>query len=300
MAIDKRQFDRVTPSIKVVEGQVEWSQDVLDLINSFQSDGVDYVYDLEPQSNNLFYAGFFRESDKPSPASYQRPFFNAAYRIKTISWNGPKLTFEHDVRTHLPKMKSHEYDVSVSIGWREDAYHSVKRYHLNWMQRWYNRGFDCLRCGPQGKFRRMAVIAFHYVNAAEQSSASVIEVPVAQPIMVFDFGGLVPEGFGDWDFSSDSDGNDQLVNITYRAARVNWFYGKNITVEGGTRDKLWAQNLDHVPDVDQKQAQVWSPTGYREDNAGIMDIKPDGKSDLERLRIVRNASSYISDESSIG
>jgi hypothetical protein len=279
------------------QGQVDWESPFLDLLNSYQADGIDYLYDLEPQSNNLFYAGFFRESDKQG-GPQQRPFFNAAYRIKSISWNGPKLSFEHDVRTHLPKMKTHDYDVSVTIEWHEDVYHSVRRYHLNWMQRWYDRGYDVLRCGPEGKFRRMSVVAFHYVNAADPKQASVIEVPVAQPIMVFDFGGLVPEGFGDWTFSHEGDQNDTAVQITYKAARVNWSYGSNITIPdpAGGNKSIWLQSTTAVP-AGVNQAKIWSPVGFAQDKAGTDASETD---DLERLRIARNATSFIVDESSIG
>jgi len=288
---------KITSSININDhGHAEWGSEFIDILNHFQADGIDYLYDLEPQSNNLFYAGFFRESDKQG-GPQQRPFFNAAYRIKSVSWNGPSLSFEHDPRTHLPKMKSKEYDVSLTVEWHEDVYHSVKRYHLNWIQRWYNRGFDCLRCGPEGKFRRMAVVLFHYVNASEASDASVIEVPVARPLMVFDFGGLVPEKFGDWKFSYDSDDNDAALSITYKAARVSWYYGKNIASEGHT-DYIWQQSTTSMRD-DPNSAQIWNPSGYYSDNANA-EVGDKNHAQLERLRIARTATSFISDEATLG
>jgi len=191
--------------------------------------------------------------------------------------------------------------VTLTIEWHEDVYHSVKRYHLNWLQRWYNRGFDCLRCGPEGKFRRMAVVLFHYVNALGASEASVIEVPVARPLMVFDFGGLVPEGMGDWNFSYDGDANDQPVSITYKAARVSWFYGNNIAVPRADRDEnsyIWLQSTTSLKD-DPRTAQIWNPSGYKEDDANIGGDRSD-TNQLERLRIARSSTSFIADESTLG
>jgi len=47
-------------------------------------------------------------------------------------------------------------------------------------------------CGVGGKFRRLTVVGYHYVNN-EKNPTSIIEAPKIEPIMSINIGGLVPE-----------------------------------------------------------------------------------------------------------
>jgi hypothetical protein len=287
-------FTGTVSSIGVEQhGQVEFKNDFLSSLDAFQADGLDYIYDLETQSMNLFYAGFFREADgrDGETTTQMRPFYNAAYRIQKVSFNLPKLTFHHHPFTHVPQMDKHEYDVHLQIDWIEDVYHSIRKYHYDWMNRWYNRAYDVLRCGPQGKFRRMSVIAFHYVNSSDDTAASVIEVPKAQPIFMIDLAGLVPTDIGDMTFDYSNDQNDQLLSIKYECSRAGWFYNKNLANQGNT--SLWNPKGSVDGDI-----QTWKPTGFEADTAGLG--QSDVNQNLEQLRIARATTSFMSAENQMG
>jgi hypothetical protein len=223
---------------------IETTPALLNLLSSYSSDGLDYIYDLEPQSQNLFYAGFFGENGTSNP------LYNAAYRIQSVSFNLPKLGFKHQKFTHMPQLDSKDYDISVTIGWLEDVKHSIKNYHLNWMDRWYSRELDVLRCGAPGKFRKMSIVAFHYVNANASAETSIIEVPEIQPILAIEIAGMVPEGIGDMKFDHSNGNNEEILSISYKASRVRWAYTTDVNLSS------------------------WNPTGYTVDNAGQNNEAP--------------------------
>ena len=267
-------------------GQATFTNDMIKKLESFAADGIDYRYDIEPRSDNLFYAGFFREGDELSPGSnQQRPFYNAAYRIKKVTVNLPKLSFEFNKFTHVPQLDKVMYDLTIGIDWIEDVYHSVQRYHLDWLQRWYNRSYDVLRCGPEGKFRRMCVIAFHYVNMS-QNYSGVIEVPGIQPVFAIDIAGMVPEDFGDFAFDYSSDGADQAVSCKYKAAHAYWLHNKDLSGP----DSIWGKMGTAPPNM-----PAWGPTKFSQDAFGERGQDEDGQ--FERLRITRNVTDFMVDNS---
>jgi hypothetical protein len=212
------------------------------VLNEFQSDGIDYLYDLEPQSNNLFYAGFFQESTGPvEDLEIKEKFWNAAYRIQKVSVNLPKISTKTDPVTKVAMLDTVSIDASVNVSWIEDVYHTVKKYHLDWISRWYNREYDVLRCGAAGKFRQLYVIAFHYIDSSTDPNA-LISTPKTQPIFLIKLMGLAPENIGSFTFDHSSDGNESTIDTTYRASKIALLYSRDILAES------------------------WNPVGFEQEN----------------------------------
>jgi len=272
-------------------------KDFIPKLESFQADGIDYLYATEPQSKNLFWAGGFRESGgidagNDKSAGLVRPFYNAAYRIRKVDIKLPTIDYEINKYTRLPIPKEINYPQEVTIDWFEDVYSSVRGYHLAWLQRWYMREFDCWRCGAQGKYRAMRVIAFHYVNDAE-SGASIIEVPKIQPILAIDIAGMAPTNFGnDWIYDYSSDGNEEMLSITYKVAKINYYY----SVELGDEKANFNANVSEEKEIFQNAAKAWTPVGFSQDGEHALN----DKLSLENVRIVRSSTSSTSTDTALG
>jgi hypothetical protein len=265
-------------SLKYTNGQLDF-EPLRSTLESFQSDGIDYLYDVEPQSNNLFWAGFFQESQAENNSSPARAFYNAHYRIRKINIPFPKLNIEMHKELRTPIFKSAEYEQDITIDWFEDVYHSVHQYHLDWISRWYSRRFDVLRCGTSGKFKQLIVIAFHYVN--DQDGPQIIESPKIQPVLAFHLAGLVPKGVPDITLDYTADGNDQMLSIQYKCGVINWLYSDQIGM-GYSVGNINEQTFSF-----SKGGRVWQPTGYNESNGTSSDYS------LEKHRVSRSATSSI-------
>jgi len=200
-------------------GQVTFMPEFINTLNAYQSDGFDYLYDLEPQSQNLFWVGYFRQAKDGN--GEVKPFYNAAYRIRKITIPMPTLDVENCDDLRAPLFKEAKYKQELEIDWFEDVYHSVRKYHLDWVARWYNRQFDVLRCGVNGKFRQCTVVAYHYINSDVNS---IIEVPEIQPIMAFKIGGLVPKDIPDITFDHEKPNNEQMLTMKYQFSLLQWVY----------------------------------------------------------------------------
>jgi hypothetical protein len=268
-------------------GQVKFD-DFIATLESYQSDAIDYLNEVEPQSQNLFWAGNFGEAFDGEKSEKQ--LFNAAFRIRKITIPMPKMDIEQQLETKAPIFKNANYTQTVQIEWFEDVYHSIQKYHLDWFSRWYNRKFDVLRCGIAGKFRQLVVTAFHYVNSEK---IQIIEMPKIQPIMAFRIGGMIPLGLPDMTFDHGGDMNDQPVAIEYRCGVIEWLYSDRIGIgEKSEKDSIWGATTS-VP-ASLSDLEIWNPIGI------VQDTDPEGDAaTLEKLRILRSTTSYQISEGSI-
>jgi hypothetical protein len=226
-----------------------------DLLN-FQQHGLDYLYDLEPTQNNLFWAGNFSDHDDTTGADSSdktkntRTFDNAQYRIRSIKLELPKLEFEEHKQLHINLIKSVTYTKQVTITWIDDVYRSVQKYHLDWYTRWYNRELDCLRCGTDGKFRGLDVVLFHYREANTTLSSPLLTVPVPEPILRLRLRGMVPKDIGSIEFDMSNAGNDGALSITYALSLCSIDYWKPL--QGNSYPT--SENSSDI------KAGIWSPT----------------------------------------
>src|SRR5574344_1014977 len=199
----------------------------IDELNNFEYDGTNYLYDMEPPQNNLFWAGNFSSgvakgtTNGYTSGSKKRVLHNAQFRIQSLDFSGPQFTFQDEPNiTHMSYPKSVTLNKEVNITWLEDVYHSVQKYHMDWMTNWYDINTDCFTTGPAGKYRLLDLVLFHYVH----SSKDMAEV-TAQPIYLITLRGLVPNGIGSFNYSMSGPG-DPTYKCTYKANYVCVFYNK--------------------------------------------------------------------------
>lgn len=206
------------------------SPDGSEELQTFQYNGVDYLYNLEPQQLNFFYpAAFFDPYDRAKggseTSSYQAHSVTMPnkmeFRIQGISgFKLPSLTIDiesFNTGFRIQNVKKPKSENNLTINWIEDSYHTVKRYHMNWMNHWYNKYLDCMVCGRKGKYRNFAFYLFHYVNINDKLGSPIYR---AKPIALFNFLGLVPENLGSMDMSYD-DGGSKPVAINYKYNGLN-------------------------------------------------------------------------------
>jgi hypothetical protein len=264
------------------------NKELLQKLEIGQWKGLEYLYDIEPQSQNLFYAGYFCEAGDGSDEYSIKMFYNAAYRIKKVSIPFPSIEVEYHPETRAPLVKNVTYNNEISIDWFEDVYHSVQKYHLDWFNRWYSREYDCFRCGIKGKFRKMALVAFHYKN---KNKESIIPIPEIEPLFAFIIGGLIPKTIPSMNFDYGSDGNDQLLSMSYGCGPIRWVYS-NKTGRGDDeiyRDKLFKYPIEAINLPDEITLPI----------QGSFDVNSNDNINWERLRVVRAATYYQAAEGSI-
>jgi len=290
MAIDRINFGDAIESGEDNKGQIKFGEEFIQQLDRFQSDGLDYLYEVEPQSQNLFWVGYFRQAGIGERNRGEiKAFYNAAYRIRKITIPLPKLEIDQQNELRAPIFKNVNFPQEISIEWFEDVYHSVKKYHLDWYARWYNRQFDVLRCGVNGKFRQLTLVAYHYIN---NDHDSLIETPITQPIMAIKVGGLIPLSLPDITFDHGADQNDQAIAMTYKCSAIHWAYSDKIGF-GTDSGQLFADGTGSLPDRD---IDIWKPEGFQEEGS----VDRSDNSFLEHIRIARAATSHQVAEGAIG
>ena len=226
----------------------------------FEIEQEDYVYDLEPQSNNLFFVANFEEN-----SNFKNSLFNVQYRVQSIEI--PSLTYEYetDQITKIPLIKNGKSSYEVSITWLEDVYHSIYSYHEKWLDSWYDYRHNLLRVGQYGRFRKCSIVTYHYVKSGDIFNPTY----TAQPIMLIQLNGLVPKGLPSLKFSYSEDQSDQLLTLEYLCSDYNIIYNK---------------------DFASASAEVWNPELAF--NKGFVDEAPAGASNdqSEKERIIYAAT----------
>ena len=223
-------------------------------LTNFEYDGTNYIYDLPPAQPNLFWAGNMSSGvegkladSMNSARNSKRLFHNAQFRIQSISTGGISLQFDSDpYLTHRDYFVGVNISKDITIDWIEDVYFSVKKYHMDWLNNWYDSYSDSFTTGSDGKLRQLDVVAFHY-----KQSKSIYEEPIVEPILLIALRGLIPTKVGDFKFDSKSTGT-QIVSIQYRMNHAMVFYNSALNDGQVENDALYTT-------VSKQSSIIWSP-----------------------------------------
>lgn len=245
-------------------------------LQDFQYDGYNYLYDLPPQQNNLFMIDRFYDPYVPGIStdgynkSSQSPK-DIKYRIKKVSgFTLPALKVAPNLTSPFRwnyVSTGRTEDNQVNVEWVEDAFWSVKRYHMNWMNHWYNRYLDCMIVGQEGKFRNMVMYMFHYKNLNEDTA---VPIQKAVPIARFEFKGLIPVKMPEGDFGWGEE-ISPTVSISYKYSYLEIYFYPFTKDEreflGGIADII--QKADRYENT--KPENVWNTgiVGYTDTLKGM-------------------------------
>lgn len=184
-------------------------------LDDFQNDILDYLYNLEPPADNLFWAGNFKTFHTEDKEDKQLAIPNAQFRIKKISFNNSGLKFSDDnLHTFQQFVQGFEPVTAVDIEFRDDVYHSIKKYHMDWLKYWYHRKHGVFRVGSFGKLRGLDIVLFHYKGQIADDSL-LGRTSTAQPILEIKLRGLAPQNFSGWVFDTDNANNNQTFTCKY-------------------------------------------------------------------------------------
>ena len=204
-------------------------------ISTFEQEQEDYIFELEPQSNNLFLvANFYEHGNNRSDVYGEKQLRNSQYRARSVELPNMTFDFETDQLTKLPIFKSGKFNYEVKISWLEDVYHTMYRYHKEWMERWYDYKYNVLKCGVDGKFRSCELIAYHYVKDGDVFN------PVVKPKKIYTIKlyGLVPRDLPPLRHSYDDDGGASDFTVSYMCSNFE------IVFENKDEFPKWVENTE--------------------------------------------------------
>lgn len=216
-----------------VAGVVPMSPDGNNELQNYQYEGYQYLYNLEPQQLNYFaidsfYDPYIRADGDSGEGTYDSPSSTIPnklqYRIESISgFKLPNLDImESQSAIRIDYVRgAKDRNNTIALSWKEDVYQTVRRYHINWINHWYNRYLDCMVCGRRGKYRNLAAYLFHYKN---MNTTSGVPIMKAVPIALVNFIGLVPKDLGEMQFSYAENGNVSSVTIQYQMNGMEMYF----------------------------------------------------------------------------
>jgi len=224
---------------KIDSAYASFNNDDLRQMSNLEYDGINYIYDMPSGSNNSFYVAKFGEQlSKPDDF---RTFDNVAYRVHGVDFSLPSLEYESHDELNMEILKSVKFSKTISLMWLEDAYHSVQKYHFDWLTHFYNKKGDYLVNGAKGKFRSCKIILFH--TRQREGGLGISEVtPVIEPILRLDVRGMQVKNFGGLSLKYGSPQSESLLKIDYSIISCNLKYNVNynIATNGGVAGRTAA------------------------------------------------------------
>jgi hypothetical protein len=179
-------------------------------------EGVKYLYNLDPKSNNLFYAASLTDE---SGAVGSNTLGNEPYRLNKISFPFSKLNFEPPSRgIPFPLLKGVTLGSTCSITWVENADKQIERYHQDWMRHWYKRETDALVVGKAGKYRTLKVYPFKYRSTYRDDTPYIDDV-VAVTMYEIIITNLVPIDIKNIEYDMNEPGSP-LITYEYSLDRA--------------------------------------------------------------------------------
>jgi len=180
-------------------------------IPQYERNVIDFLQALEAPSNNLFFASFIGDS-----------FTDIPYRIAGIKVESPSINYDI-TGNKQPIIKSAEYNNEVSITWVEDVYRSVEKFHIDWLNNWYDFNSDCLPIGTNGRFRSIELIGYHYKNVVKDSST--IPIMESEPIIWLRIYNLMPQKFSDSGYNFKwGETSEHTITVNYKFSEMKPYY----------------------------------------------------------------------------
>ncbi len=228
----------------------------LEDLQDLQAAGLDFLYDLEPMQAGLFALVNFQDfSSSEFTSNNVYKLSNTAFRVQSVSFNdAPEFSFTTDPITRMPTLNDVKFDRNLTISYVEDVYHSIRKYHKDWMLKWYNPSMDVVRNGSQGKLRGCDIVVYHYVDS--DSSSVLSSLPKVEPIMVYCLRGIVPKKLPQLKFDMKANKAIEMINIEYTFSRLVVRYNQDWFKEwGGEKDDA----STNYSKVKSDAPTIWNP-----------------------------------------
>jgi len=140
------------------------------------------------------------------------------YYCTALEFNGAGLDLERHDLTKKFVVKEYKFSDQISVTWREDSAWSVRRYHLDWLEQFYDIASDSYVTKPDGKKRSMTVNFQRFDPKKKRPSLDTLITTVS-----ITFTGITPTKMPDikagWDTDSSAEGSS-TISILYNID--NW------------------------------------------------------------------------------
>ncbi len=179
---------------------------------------INFLYNLEPAQDNMFICSIIKPiktqgdgtieatdsfdaglaasgketSDTNASTPKSRILYTAPYRLLSADFSLPTIDVEFDPRTRTTYLKGVTYNQKFTMTWADDCFHSVRKYHHDWFNCWFQREKDAFVSSQNnepdknGKFRAFKIFMYHMVHDKDGKVVpniwGVIDVGDAFPI----------------------------------------------------------------------------------------------------------------------
>lgn len=169
---------------------------------------INFLYNLEPAQDNMFICSVITPIEKEAKSDgtlnmensfgthfndpQSRTLYTAPYRLLSADFSLPIIDVEFDPRTRTTYLKGVTYNQKFTMTWADDCFHSVRKYHHDWFNCWFQREKDAFVSGVDGKeglngrFRAFKIFMYHMVHDKDGKVVpniwGVIDVGDAFPI----------------------------------------------------------------------------------------------------------------------
>lgn len=149
---------------------------------------INFLYNLEPAQDNMFICSVITPIEKEAKSDgtletnnsfgtsfnglQSRTLYTAPYRLLSADFSLPTIDVEFDPRTRTTYLKGVTYNQKFTMTWADDCFHSVRKYHHDWFNCWFQREKDAFVSGigesnPEGlngRFRAFKIFMYHMVH----------------------------------------------------------------------------------------------------------------------------------------
>lgn len=172
----------------------------------FQTELIDYLYDLPLANDSLFMA------EVSSPAD---PLVTSKFRIKKITFTPPKINYKKDDIRRVALIDSVDRNDTVTIDWIEDSYNSIEKWTLGLMSKTVDFSTGLYKVGGNPIIYDLKCLRFSYAEANIEAKSPFDSVPIPKLTGILTFTELRPEGIGEITMDSDAGGSVKTVPVTY-------------------------------------------------------------------------------------
>lgn len=160
------------------------------------------LYNHTPAFDNLFEASiYYGDSAEDAMTAYSK------LHVVSLDFKGPQLVLKRHETAKLFTLQNYQLGDSVTITWREDAQFSVRKFHQEWLHKFYNEDRDCF-------------ISYDNVNEANKNLSRVIKIKLQNGHQVT-LSGVYPQKIPDLKVDWNSKSNVQYT-LTYYVTSWEW------------------------------------------------------------------------------
>lgn len=209
-------------------------------IADFEKIGLNYLYNLDPATGNLFYLKSLEIMNKDGSWVENSKLASVLrFRVKSVKLDNT-LGIEFDTsKAILPGnpilINGIKESHNATIEWVEDSFFRVQKLHQEWLSKWINQ--KTLVDGREGKFFKFTFLVFKLYNTSEDFSPN-LSTETAYTLVLE---GAAPTDLSEFSFSYDEQDNGKSFIGKYVVKEIKIYSSEDpadITIDSPDDDNL--------------------------------------------------------------